>query len=305
MVVFFSKCNPISFLVFLCRFDVCYSRSWFNKFIVHNFFLQLFFFGLLYFGWYFFDHFLFYIQVILFLDFFFLKVMRDLVSLGLRSELSCSSCKYQSSHGERNYNLVLPLGSTLVPCTVQDLLDEYFQPETVDLDHSCPAGASPQKAYEFVSAPEVLAIQLQRFPVYTGNKNRRSVNVVDHPTLSFTLQNGETCEYELETLVAHRGDTFFNGHYVAYMKRDGRWILGDDLTVTEFSPRLSSVAEADMTSNCYLLFYSKITPETRNNLESIESSGSVADQVRFLFLSVFSFVCITFLISWLDVQFYM
>ena len=63
----------------------------------------------------------------------------------------------------------------------------------------------------------------------------------------------------------HEGNTIQRGHYIAYVKKSGRWYRTDDLRVTKVSPFEATHQQA------YLLFYQKVEKRRKPKAPVIES----------------------------------
>lgn len=100
--------------------------------------------------------------------------------------------------------------------------------------------------------PSKLCIQLVRF---SNDKSKISDQV--HGTLSFTIKPNpnldDTIGFDLHGCIVHSGDSVSSGHYVAYVKRNGKWYKADD-TVIEAVDQSKVIDES---GKAYLLFYTK------------------------------------------------
>ncbi|KAJ3212556.1 hypothetical protein HDU82_000495 [Entophlyctis luteolus] len=78
--------------------------------------------------------------------------------------------------------------------------------------------------------------------------------VVDEPTSSdsATAPQSASSKYELVAFISHRGTSAHCGHYVAHVKKEGRWVLFNDNKVAEVPDILKAVGEA------YIYFYKSV-----------------------------------------------
>lgn len=99
--------------------------------------------------------------------------------------------------------------------------------------------------------PEALCIQLMRFSV-TGKKQQHHIQYQEELTLDISLKDAtEKALYSLVGVVVHEGNSIKEGHYVAYVKKSGKWYRTDDLMITKVSSFEATHQQA------YLLFYQK------------------------------------------------
>ena len=118
--------------------------------------------------------------------------------------------------------------------TVQDALDNYFQPELVDYSWEPCARCGCTKFWkaDAVSvAPNVLVLCLKRWA------DRRKPLL--HPVQVTDTITCQGVEYSLRSVIAHLGDSAHSGHYVTVAKHttaNGTWWLYDDECRKEAKP---------------------------------------------------------------------
>lgn len=107
------------------------------------------------------------------------------------------------------------------------------------------------KQQVFTELPAKLYIQLKRYT----DRNKKIEDLV-HGTMEITIKpdpnQEDTVQFALEGFILHKGTTT-GGHYIAYVKREGKWYEANDSSITECS---ASDAEQE-SQQAYLLFYSK------------------------------------------------
>ncbi|TSJ80598.1 ubiquitin carboxyl-terminal hydrolase family protein [Cardinium endosymbiont of Dermatophagoides farinae] len=96
-----------------------------------------------------------------------------------------------------------------------------------------------------------LYIKLDRNP--NQSKISDSVREAMHIKIQSDPNQDATVSFDLNGFIVHRGDGTTDGHYVAYVKRKGKWYKADDSVITEISLEEAT----DKSKTAYLLFYTK------------------------------------------------
>lgn len=147
-----------------------------------------------------------------------------------------------------------------------------------DINNIC-----PHLKYKFISTPDFqnknligdlsklvlnysndyIIVQLKRFSFSNSgqitSKNTNNVKIDE----IITIENNE---YHLNSFVRHEGSTIKNGHYVAYVFRNGIWYLCDNTNVTITDLRIKNgyiISQSEeetnkINKNGYLFFYEKL-----------------------------------------------
>jgi ubiquitin C-terminal hydrolase len=150
-------------------------------------------------------------------------------------------------------------------------LRRYFDKEVIDCAYKCDrCGRRTQivKKLDIVLPPPILTVQVKRF----GNAGRRKINTFiqvdkDVDVDEFVAEEVmlKHTKYEVFAIAVHLGHSIELGHYVAFVKRNGRWFECNDESVCEVKER------AALSKNAYLVFY------RRKDGESGEGSDNVND----------------------------
>lgn len=115
-------------------------------------------------------------------------------------------------------------------------------------------GKGTQKDYikqTVFELPDILYIRLGR------NSGIFKINDPIHEAMHITIHpdpnQKRTVSFDLNGFIPHNGTGVNSGHYIAYVKREGKWYKTDDTVTTEVD---KSSAEA-ASQQAYLLFYTK------------------------------------------------
>jgi|GEM_PF-4883051 len=114
----------------------------------------------------------------------------------------------------------------------------------------------------FPTAPQTLVIQIKRFEHHYHNdgstaprKNTRSLDIPLEMNVAANIsQDGLPAHYECTGFIEHRGESVNGGHYVSYLKREGKWWLCDDSCVRQVTPSQVAIAKR----NSYMISYRKV-----------------------------------------------
>lgn len=79
--------------------------------------------------------------------------------------------------------------------------------------------------------------------------------------MSFEFLN---INYQLQSVVVHRGHLPSSGHYLAYIKRESDWLVFDDEDVEILSDyqTMTDVHKTDLEQDSYLLVYKQTDLQT-------------------------------------------
>ena len=117
---------------------------------------------------------------------------------------------------------------------------------------------------KIVGGPEILVIQLVRADWRYGHarKVKDRVQYPDRLDLSEYMRGDEDLlTYQLNGVVAHRGNTLNSGHYVAMVRsqRGDGFVLCDDIRIDDGRTKAEVLAQAESKEwQSYLLIYQKI-----------------------------------------------
>ena len=172
----------------------------------------------------------------------------------MRSSVTCCKCKHTSYTFDPFMDVAVSIKScsseTLVNC-----LRRYFDKEVIDCAYKCErCGRRTQivKKLDIVLPPPILTVQVKRF----GNAGRRKINTFiqvdrDVDVEEFVAEEVmlKHTKYEVFAIAVHLGHSIELGHYVAFVKRNGRWFECNDESVGEVRERTA------LSKNAYLVFY--------------------------------------------------
>jgi ubiquitin C-terminal hydrolase len=156
--------------------------------------------------------------------------------------------------------------------TMQDLFDNSLLPETVKKRWSGNVQANGEPNVKVESIPllkdldrlygKMLPINLLRFHYDINTDSTSKITQQVYAPFKLIVKKehilGSNIDlyYELVGFIRHIGTTKDSGHYVAYIKVDGQWILYNDNNASEVS---DSDAEAAATE-AYMYFYKQTKP---------------------------------------------
>ena len=187
------------------------------------------------------------------------KPLENIFQGKLRSTLLCQHCSQSSI-------IIDPFG--LLPLSfpasyhehdishthdVYDLLDEFVKPEVIhgcNCAH-CPAQHPAAKTFDILSPPKVLVLQLKRFKGlqkiedFVRFPSKLRINCA-------SVANDQHHFYRLTGIVCHKGPSIANGHYIAYILAQDKWLKANDKTIKEI--RYETVKR----KAAYLLFYERL-----------------------------------------------
>lgn len=165
----------------------------------------------------------------------------------LLQTIACSGCGNKTRSSE--IFSVLPVDPSS-SSDILDMLKTYFRPENLEDFHCEACGDKKQCAcrrLKIVRLPSCLVISINRFD---ENGSKRSGRVV-FPELLDVACGGRTVQYVMQACIAHVGSRSECGHYLAYLRRDGKWLCVDDDTVT-------TVTQAP-SDDAYIMFWCQVS----------------------------------------------
>lgn len=125
---------------------------------------------------------------------------------------------------------------------------------------SCKCFTDAYKRMVIGKAPPALCLQLMRIGA-DGKKLLHTVKyddlltIKEHNSPDDGTMSISSLTYKLVTLVVHIGSERGSGHYLSYIRRNGKWYCADDTNVNQ-----SSSLDA-LSQQAYLLFYEKVKPD--------------------------------------------
>lgn len=161
----------------------------------------------------------------------------------------CMECYHNFEH-----SIALDLDIPKEATSLELCLKQMFEVEMVEgwKCDRCSEKSRSEKVCRLWRTPKLLVVALKRF-LFNGHQWMKLETEVSLPeTLSLNpyhigLEKPEP--YHLKGMCIHLG-TCTGGHYLAHIKKEGKWYICDDTTVQE-SPYMEQMAN----KNAYLVFY--------------------------------------------------
>jgi ubiquitin carboxyl-terminal hydrolase 47 len=197
---------------------------------------------------------------------------------------------------------IRPFGSDKTFQSVEEALDAFVQPETLDENNQyfcskCNKMCRAHKGLKFQSFPYILSLQLKRFdfdyntmsrfklsnsvtfPEFLNVRKYLNTDEEENDLQSSTTPIEKFYDYELFSIMIHSGSAT-GGHYYAYIKSfdTGQWYNFNDEKVTKLDR--SDLSKAFGTSysmyssaTAYMLLYRQINPARNENFIKLEESS--------------------------------
>jgi len=171
----------------------------------------------------------------------------------LESDVQCLSCNYILQKIESFLDLNLQLTDAL---SLEETLYNYVAIETLE-DYKCEKcgkKGEAKKQLKIHKAPNILILHLKKFD-YSNHlkKINKTLTFLETLDLSPIMSNKNSdAIYDLYAALVHYGSTLFSGHYVAFIKVDGSWVLADD---KETEPLVNN--SILLKQNPYMFFFKK------------------------------------------------
>ncbi len=192
---------------------------------------------------------------------------------------------------------IRPFGSDKTFQSVEEALDAFVQPETLDENNQyfctkCNKMCRAHKGLKFQSFPYILSLQLKRFDFDYNTMSRFKLsNSVSFPEilnvkkyLNLDEEEKESsitqplCDYELFSIMIHSGSAT-GGHYYAYIKSfdTDQWYNFNDEKVTkldkcDISKAFGTSYSMYSSATAYMLLYRQINPSRNENFIKLEES---------------------------------
>ena len=137
--------------------------------------------------------------------------------------------------------------------SVQEAIEKFFTEEIREdiLCEKCNENTPKSYKLSLESIPQILVIQLVRFKVKEGkpSKVRKHVEVNTQVELDY-----DDAKYNLRSVIQHRGQSLYSGHYVCYTKIGNNILEINDETVTEITKLNFDTA---VQNDGYIMVYEK------------------------------------------------
>jgi ubiquitin carboxyl-terminal hydrolase 36/42 len=113
--------------------------------------------------------------------------------------------------------------------SIEDALAEFFKAEYLKGANKyrcekCKTKVEAKKQYRVDMRPNTVVLQLKRFN-FQSRKISSRITFPEYLSLSEYEVNAsvDSQKYELTGIVEHLGGSLYSGHYVSYVKSQGRW----------------------------------------------------------------------------------
>jgi ubiquitin C-terminal hydrolase len=185
--------------------------------------------------------------------------------------IRCNSCYKSFVKLSRDFILALPIReNTDSILELQDILDSYFQPETLIAPNlfACPDCKSHEIASIKIliqkSTPDFLILSLNRFN-NNGDKILTKTCIPDEINLKVINSEvmGEVEDYQLVSCIVHNGSSLRSGHYyLTFKNNENKWVMIDDKKSSVYD--INNVSKS---STPYIYFYKKKHSNKDNNIQ--------------------------------------
>ncbi|KAF8566288.1 hypothetical protein P879_09905 [Paragonimus westermani] len=158
------------------------------------------------------------------------NVIRRIFGSVVRSEVTCHSCRKVSARDEQCFNLSVDItcGRSLQQCLFNYIRNEELCGQNAYKCENCRQLQTAIRKCTIHQGAPILIIQFNRF-----SRSQKLDTRVEYPS-SFNLRpfmtdsKGPPVLYRLYATVNHEGFSCRSGHYVAYTRRNGVWLLHND-----------------------------------------------------------------------------
>jgi ubiquitin carboxyl-terminal hydrolase 36/42 len=147
----------------------------------------------------------------------------------LESDIQCLSCNFIMHRFESFLELSLQLTDAL---SLEETLYNYTTIEKISdyCCEKCGKKGDVNKQLKIHKAPNILILDLKKFDYANRSKKiNKTLTFLEFIDLSPIMSNKNIdAKYDLYAALVHYGSTLYSGHYVAFIKIDGDWVLADD-----------------------------------------------------------------------------
>ena len=208
--------------------------------------------------------------------------IKKFFGLQLTQTCVCQVCLSNSITQDITFFLPLFIKKSLFSNQVQTLLNNFFVVEELSEKNlnafkcnKCDSFTQANKYVEIANStgPIILVVSLNRFEIVSKAndkfKSKKKLDKVEIEKEVYIYINNIKYNYELFSIILHRGDSLDQGHYYSYCKRkEEEWILFNDTSVSfyNFETILSNIK--CVTDTPYMLFYSKKTDSLQFDLNT-------------------------------------
>ncbi|ORE08219.1 cysteine proteinase [Rhizopus microsporus var. microsporus] len=192
----------------------------------------------------------------------------------IQNAFECLSCNKM----ENKYDFFMDLSLDLLQCSsLERCMTKYFKEQAIATMEcpNCQREVELKGKKSVYRSPRTLAIQLRRFNTNSGVKINKDIKFESSLDLSRVITNSEKdhikSKYDLYAIIAHTGESLFNGHYVAYVKGPNSiWYCMDNEVVQQVS------VNRLLSEKAYMLFYT-IPPEPVKREKRLPVTNTIKD----------------------------
>lgn len=161
----------------------------------------------------------------------------------LESSVTCTTCRRPSLTRDRYMDLSLDISGSQTE-TLTDALYEFTKTETLTGDNKvhcqkCRTKRTATKGLRLATAPSILVCHLKRFAYdETGQlvrlrKKVRFSERLEIGNFMSRVNKARPPPYDLVAVLVHQGQSCDSGHYLSYVKNNGKWFMCNDSVVKE------------------------------------------------------------------------
>ena len=164
----------------------------------------------------------------------------------------CTDCNVETAtaeHGDTMLKVAVPSGSKRFNMeeAISDMLNSSEKVEKRCVTPGCLSNECNQKLIIKPEPPLFFMVQLKFFD---NDENKKKNHCYPAHQIELDI-NGEKIKYNLEMIVEHLGRELNSGHYVSYIKKEGKWCFANDLVTTY-------IDEIRLPKQPYISLYKKV-----------------------------------------------
>lgn len=150
----------------------------------------------------------------------------------LKTTVTCGKCNNNSITYNPFMTMSLAFENSLERCISNFLKEDKLDSAEKYKCEKCNRNSNAIIKSDLSAMPPILVFHLKRFAYPSMKKIKGRVKFSTQIDMTkyvgFTPANSQDVVYELFAMTVHSGNTIDSGHYVAVVKRHGRWFAFDD-----------------------------------------------------------------------------
>jgi ubiquitin carboxyl-terminal hydrolase 36/42 len=193
----------------------------------------------------------------------------------LESDIQCLSCNFIMHKFESFLELSLQLTDAL---SLEETLYNYTTIEKISdyCCEKCGKKGDVNKQLKIHKAPNILILDLKKFDYANRSKKiNKTLTFLEFIDLSPIMSNKNIdAKYDLYAVLVHYGSTLYSGHYVAFIKIDGCWVLADDRETQKLVNNSILLKQ-----NPYMFFFQKrVVPKAQQKEKAQQNNNNKQKQ---------------------------